>query len=255
MLKDLESLKKVLTRDGRLIRLPDKGKAVFIGDTHGDFDATETVFRFYFKPGYVLIFLGDYVDRGKRSRENIEFLLNKKTEAPGQVYLLTGNHEGYAVLPFYPADFWENISADDKTFFSEACELLPYAAVTENGLIAVHGVPPDIDGLENINNIRPGGNHWQQLTWGDFAEMPGNFLGNYGGRPVYGRDYFTTTMDRLGKKVLIRAHQPHIKPAIFERHCLTLMTSHAYKPERLIAVADLEKPVIETVDELEVFEI
>jgi hypothetical protein len=33
------------------------------------------------------------------------------------------------------------------------------------------------------------------------------------------------------------------------------MTSQAYKPDRTIAIADLEKPLIETVDDLEILEI
>ncbi len=87
-MKKIRSIKDILARDNRLIRLPAKGKAVFVGDTHGDFEATETIFRLYFKPGFRLVFLGDYVDRGAESMTNIEFLLNKKAEAPEQVYLL-----------------------------------------------------------------------------------------------------------------------------------------------------------------------
>ena len=74
-MKFFHHIKAVLARDKRLICLPAKGKAVFVGDTHGDFDATETIFRLFFKPGFVLVFLGDYVDRGQEARENIEFLL------------------------------------------------------------------------------------------------------------------------------------------------------------------------------------
>jgi protein phosphatase len=254
-MENLESVKEILARDNRLIRLPAKGKAVFVGDTHGDFDATETVFRLYFKPGYILVFLGDYVDRGKHSRKNIEFLLKKKAEAPKQVFLLMGNHEAYSVLPFSPADFWESLSPDENKSFSEICQFLSYAAVSENGLIAVHGVLPDVNELKEINNIRSGSEHWQQITWGDFVEMPGDFLGNYRGRPIYGKDYFKRKMNQFRGKVLIRAHQPYIETIIFQKHCLTLMTSHAYKPVRHIAIADLEKPTIKTVDDLEILEI
>lgn len=254
-MEDLESVKEILAQDGRLIRLPALGKAVFVGDTHGDFDATETVFRLYFKRGYTLVFLGDYVDRGRHSRKNIEFLLKKKLEAPKQVFLLMGNHEGYSVLPFYPADFWESLSLEENKFFSEICQFLSFAAVTENGLIAVHGVPPDVNELGEIDDIQSGSEHWQQFTWGDFVEMPGNFLGNYGGRPLYGEDYFKRKMNQFRGKVLIRSHQPYIKTVIFEKHCLTLMTSHAYKPIRHIAIADLERPIIKTVDELKIVEI
>jgi predicted phosphodiesterase len=252
---DEKSLKKTLSRDGRLIRLPAKGKAVFVGDTHGDFEATEKVFHSYFQSGYVLIFLGDYVDRGEYSRKNIEFLLKKKQDAPKQVFLLMGNHESYSLLPFYPADFWESLSLEEEKSFTGICQHLPFAAITENGLIAVHGVLPDVNTAEAIDHIQLVSDPWHQIAWGDFVEMPGEFLGNYRGRPVYGEDYFKRTMSILKRTVLIRAHQPYIKPVIFDKHCLTLITSHAYKPERTIAIADLEKPAIETVGDLEIIEI
>lgn len=254
-MNDYESFKNTLARDSRLIRLPRQGKAVFIGDTHGDFEATEKVFDRYFQPGYVLIFLGDYVDRGDHSRKNIDFLLEKKREAPEQVFLLMGNHEGYSLLPFFPADFWESLSLEEERSFTEVFRYLSFAAVTDNGIIAVHGVPPDVNALDEIDDIELVSEQWHQVTWGDFEEMPGDFLGNYRGRPVYGEDYFKRTMNKLKRTVLIRSHQPYIEPVIFNKFCLTLMTSHAYKPERIIAIADLEKPTIKTVDDLEILEI
>jgi hypothetical protein len=254
-MKNIESIKEILIKDQRLIRLPSKGKAVFVGDTHGDFNATKKIFQLYFKPGYVLVFLGDYVDRGEQSRENIEFLLEKKSEAPGQVFLLAGNHEGHSLSPFGPDDFWESLTPHEYESFSEICKFLSFAVITENGLIGVHGVPPAVNTLEEINSIRSGSKLWHQLTWGDFADMPGDFLGNYWGRPLFGEEYFKHIMNRLGRSILVRAHQPHIKPIIFNNRCLTLITSHAYKPIRLIAIADLEKPLINSVDDLEIVKI
>jgi predicted MPP superfamily phosphohydrolase len=252
---DLPTVKELLIRDGRLIRLPSHGKAVFVGDTHGDFEATEEVFHRYFKPGYILVFLGDYVDRGDQSKENLLFLFKKKREAPQQVFLLMGNHEGYCLLPFQPADFWESLSRKENALLSEIVHLLPFAAVTENGLIAVHGVPPDVAEVAEVNNIPLCSLHWLQLTWGDFAHAPGDFIEEYGGRPTYGEDYFKRTMKQLNKNILIRSHQPQAKPILFDRRCLTLMTSLAYSPLRTIAIADLEKPIIETVDDLEIVDI
>ena len=249
---DEKSLKKTLSRDGRLIRLPAKGKAVFVGDTHGDLEATHTVFQRYFQSGHILVFLGDYVDRGEYSRQNIEFLLEKKQDAPDQVFLLMGNHESYSLLPFYPADFWEGLSLEEEKSFTGIFQLLPFAAMTRNGLLAVHGVPPDVNTVDEIEKIQLVSDQWHQIAWGDFVEMTGDFLGNYRGRPVYGENYFNRTMENLQRTVLLRSHQPYIKPVIFNNRCLTLMTSHAYKPERTVAIADLEKPAIETAGELEI---
>lgn len=252
---DLKAVRKVLAKDMRLIRLPSKGKAVFVGDTHGDLDATESVFREYFKPGYTLVFLGDYVDRGPDSRENIDFLLRKKLESPEQIFLLAGNHEGYCSVPFTPADFWESLASDEYEYFSDVFKCLSFAVVTENGILAVHGVPPDLDKLDKINSIQLCSEHWHQVTWGDFVEIPGKIVSDPNGRPKFGQDFFMRVMGQLGKNVLIRTHQPRISSVIFDKRCLTIMTSYAYAFTRLVAIADLEKPLISTVDDLEVMEI
>jgi hypothetical protein len=133
-MKNSKSIQDILARDKRLIRLPAKGRAVFVGDTHGDFDATETVFRLYFKPGYTLVFLGDYVDRGEESKKNMEFLLEKKAESPDQLFLLAGNHEGYCSVPFSPADFWESLFRKNTNIFRSAVSL---CCGYENGLTSM----------------------------------------------------------------------------------------------------------------------
>ncbi|MEW6052900.1 MAG: metallophosphoesterase family protein [Nitrospirota bacterium] len=254
-MKDPKALQEIFARDDRLIRLPSKGRAVFVGDTHGDLDATETVFKLFFEPGNILIFLGDYVDRGEESRENMEFLLQKKSDAPDRVFLLAGNHEGYCSLPFSPADFWESLSPEEFRYYSSICRFLPFAAVSSNGLLAVHGAPPDVSDAEKINTIQMCSEQWQQLTWGDFMEEQGEFIGSRGGRPVFGEDYFSRTMKQLGARVLIRSHQPQIRPVIFGKRCLTLMTSYYYTFSRHIAIADLEKTYINSVDDLDRTEI
>ncbi|KPK44512.1 MAG: hypothetical protein AMK74_05045 [Nitrospira bacterium SM23_35] len=133
--------------------------------------------------------------------------------------------------------------------------MFSFAAVTRNGLCAVHGATPDLESLEEINTVQLCSEHWLQLMWGDFIEQPGEFLGDRGGRPVYGEDYFMRTMKKLGLQVLIRSHQPNINPVIFHKRCLTLMTSFYYTFERHVAIVDLEKPLITSVDDLEIVEI
>jgi len=254
-MKNLEQVKEIFKQEPKLIRLPTQGKAVFVGDTHGDLEATELILERYFKPDHFLIFLGDYVDRGNYSRENIELLFQKKLEAPERLFLLMGNHEGHPILPFYPADFWEALSFSETEEFKEIFQLLPLVAITENGLIGVHGVPPEVAQLEDINHIQPGDKFWQQVTWGDLVEKPGGFLGYLWGRPVYGQTYFEQVMTKLNRTVLIRSHQPHIEPIIFNKRCLTIITSKAYNHVRHIVIVDLAKPIIKTVSDLEIKEI
>ncbi|PIQ06663.1 MAG: hypothetical protein COW72_01770, partial [Candidatus Nealsonbacteria bacterium CG18_big_fil_WC_8_21_14_2_50_37_10] len=86
-----------------------------------------------------------------------------------------------------------------------------------------------------------------------FSDESGEYLGAdpFTGRPQFGQDYFFKTMDRFGKKVLIRSHQPTSSLFMFDNRCLTIFTSSAYTCERTIAIADLKKE-IKTVKDLEI---
>jgi serine/threonine-protein phosphatase PP1 catalytic subunit len=234
---------KIFEKEPRLIHLPSQGKVVFVGDTHGDLDASQQVILRYLKKPYRIVFLGDYVDRGDRSEENIHYLLCQKREHPGEIFLLAGNHEGFQVKEFYPANFWESLSTKEKEVYGLLFSKFPIVATSQNGVLAVHGGLPDIKSLEEINHIEWGDAHWNRIVWGDFMEADGDVLGDWGGRLQLGRQYFDRMMDRYGKKVLIRSHQPHAHPLMFKKRCITIFTSHAYLPIRTLAIADMEKEI------------
>jgi len=234
---------KVFKSEPRLIQLPSQGKAVFVGDTHGDLEATEQVILRYLKKSYRVVFLGDYVDRGAQSEENIEYLLRLKLENPEALFLLAGNHEGYPVKPHSPANFWDCLSAEGKEAYGFLFSEFPLVATSQNGIIALHGGLPDVRSLEEVNQIEWGDENWDRTVWGDFVEKEGDFLGDWGGRPQLGRGYFERVMDRFQKSVLVRSHQPNALPLMFRKRCITIFTSSAYLPFRTIAITDLEKEV------------
>jgi len=251
----LNEAEKRFASEAKLIQL-GSGKVIFVGDTHGDLEATEKIIHRYLKSRNKLVFLGDYVDRGPASLENINFLLGQKLEHPDSLYLLMGNHEGYAVGSFHPADFWEGLDAELRQRYSEALANLPLAVSTPNGIIALHGALPDVSGLEDINMIKPGSTEWHQITWGDWQERAGKCLGidPSTGRPQFGLGWFQEIMSRLGKNVLIRSHQPDAPPTMYDRRCLTIFTSSAYRhyiSERTIALVDLRRTV-KSVDDIEI---
>jgi len=251
----LNEAEKKFVSESKLIQL-ESGKIIFVGDTHGDLEATEKIIHRYLKPRNKLVFLGDYVDRGPASLDNINFLLGRKIEHPDSLYLLMGNHEGHAVFSFQPADFWEGLDTELRQRYSEVLSKLPLVVSTPNGIIALHGALPDVPGLEDINRIKPRSAEWHQITWGDWQERRGGFLGinPYTGRPQFGRDWFEEIMSRLGKNVLIRSHQPDAPPTMYGRRCLTIFTSSAYKhrvSERTIALVDLDTAV-KTVDDISI---
>ena len=88
-----------------------------------------------------------------------------------------------------------------------------------------------------------GDDQWERIVWGDFVERDGECLGDWGGRPQFGRRYFDRMMDRYQKQVLIRSHQPFAPLFMFQKRCVTIFTSYAYGLERHVAIVDLEKEI------------
>lgn len=249
----LREVEQIFQEEPRLITLPSSGYGVFVGDTHGDLNATETVLERYLNPKEnTLIFLGDYVDRGEKSRENIDLLLETKVRNKDRIYLLMGNHEGYKFGTFSPADFWESLKPEERTAYAMLLAKLPFAASSENGLLGVHGVPPDVGNIGEINSISPGTETWSKMVWGDFLKTDKDYMGEnpLNGRSEFGRKYFERVMDSLGKNVLVRSHQPKAAGIMYDNRCLTIFTSHAYLPKRTVAIADLGKETV-SVDGLE----
>jgi 3',5'-cyclic AMP phosphodiesterase CpdA len=249
----LNEAEKIFAEEANLIQL-ESDKVIFVGDTHGDLEATEKILHKYLKPENKLVFLGDYVDRGPASLDNINFLLQQKIKHHDSLFLLMGNHEGHAVMNFHPADFWERLDVELRQRYGEVLSKLPLAASTPNGIIALHGALPEVSVLEDVERIELGSAEWRQIVWGDWQERDGQNLGIdlYSGRPQFGRGWFEEIMSRLGKNVLIRSHQPNAPSAMYDRRCLTIFTSSAYRyyvSERTIALVDLKREV-KSVDDI-----
>lgn len=86
---------------------PNKSENIYvIGDIHGRFEELSLILKriIPLRKQDKLIFLGDYIDRGLKSREVINKLIELKKEYPNQVITLKGNHEWLmlAALGFEP---------------------------------------------------------------------------------------------------------------------------------------------------------
>jgi len=239
----LEKAERVFEKEGRLIHLPSQGKVVFVGDTHGDLDASQQVIKRYLKKPYRITFLGDYVDRGDHSEDNIQYLLRLKLEHPEQIILLSGNHEGFMVKEFYPSNFWGSLSLGEREEYGLLFSKFPIAISTQNGILALHAALPDLTSLEEMDQVELGNESWDRMVWGDFVENETDFMGDLWGRPQFGAQYFERLMERYQKKVLVRSHQPNAPLTMFNKRCVTIFTSRAYLPVRTIAIADLEREI------------
>ncbi|MDH5783063.1 MAG: metallophosphoesterase [Candidatus Bathyarchaeota archaeon] len=94
---------------GRLVNLMPKGEAVIVGDVHGDLEgllyilkASDFIERVKEGEHCLLVFLGDYGDRGINSPEVYYVVLKLKEAFPKNVVLMRGNHEGQTTFWLTP---------------------------------------------------------------------------------------------------------------------------------------------------------
>lgn len=217
-----------------LVELKNDIRTVFIGDTHGDPEASQKVVKLFPAQNNRLIFLGDYVDRGTDSLGNVEFLFGLREKYPDNVILLMGNHEMYEFYGFYPAQFWESLNESDTKKYSAMFLTLPLA-VSIGNIIALHGGLPDLGSLAEINDIKISAddNQLRDILCSDFKEYSG-----YSFRPAYDQKYFDRVMAKISKQILVRGHDPNAPNYQYGSRLLTIFTTKAYLRSRQVAVLE-----------------
>lgn len=104
-----------------------------IGDIHGELEHLEQLLAKLpdLTPSDTLVFLGDYIDRGPKSREVVERLMRLPKTTPAKVVCLRGNHE----------DAWLRVRREgwDEFVFSASHGILPALRSFENTTEALHG--------------------------------------------------------------------------------------------------------------------
>lgn len=83
------------------MKTDEKGKIFAIGDIHGCYDKLRSLMDHlpYDPERDTLVFLGDYIDRGQRSREVLSYLCDLRSRVRNLI-LLMGNHE-YLMLEYH----------------------------------------------------------------------------------------------------------------------------------------------------------
>lgn len=239
-IKDLLSnAEEVFLKEEQLLEINTK-KAVIVGDTHGDLETTMKIIKNFLEKGDIVIFLGDYVDRGFYQIENINYLLEKKINFPKKLFLLRGNHETPSMNLYY--GFYSTViskySIEIYNHYVRVFSLLPYAAVINNKVFCVHGgLAEDLINLEQIKKIPkgeidPSSSLIIQILWNDPRESIEGFKPSIRGPGIkfFGKNVLKDFLKRNNLKIMVRSHEPLIKgyKLQFNKKLLTIFSCRYY---------------------------
>ncbi|VDM75714.1 unnamed protein product, partial [Strongylus vulgaris] len=131
---------------------------VIFGDVHGQLRDLLRFFTIVGPPPHnKILFLGDYVDRCKKSLEVIMLLLCYRVKYPNLIHLLRGNHECSKMNRLY--GFYEELRRKRNVYmwkkFQEVFNEMPLCAVVSSRLLCMHGgISPDIHNWDSLQSLQ-----------------------------------------------------------------------------------------------------
>jgi hypothetical protein len=173
-------------------------------------------------PYPLLVFLGDYIDRGHHSYDGVlRTVLRLFLAAPEHVVVLRGNHEHYMERngrlqsPVMPAEGIESIAAiaPRELLLSQMrlFDALPSMLIFDKLLFVHAGIPREdtaADKLKNLGALNDADIRLQ-MAWSDPSEADYVPLGlqRQSTRFPFGKMQFRTFMARIGCSMLVRGHE------------------------------------------------
>src|SRR5438477_10191759 len=112
MIEALETsklLSEVKEKMGKPLLEPrEVNRVIFVGDTHTAVDITQTVFDKFYGDSDLVVFLGDYVDRGETGVENLGLITSKFMEDHSKFIMFRGIQESHLTKPYF--SYYEEIT-------------------------------------------------------------------------------------------------------------------------------------------------
>jgi len=251
-------------------QIPDN--LVVIGDLHGDFTSLKKImnkitYEEYLKTeSNILIFLGDYVDRGKYSLEVLLSLCGIKSQFPNNMFMLRGNHEAYHRFPFSAFDFLSDLhkkfGSSAQTLYSNT--IIPFfdslSSICEiNGFgLLVHGGLPIIEDVEffknykfRLSDMKSDEELLEEFLWNDPREFTDRNwqASNRGLGKYFGINITKNWLNHTNTKLIIRGHEPCMGYKFnHENKVLTLFSSKDPYPKFESAYLQISKKQIESLN-------
>ncbi len=224
-----------------VVYFPPKGKAIFVGDTHGDSKSTLAILkqtnfekRIKEKSDLKIVFLGDYADRGEADVENLFLIMSLKKKYPSNIVLLRGNHEDWQVYPHtLPGSLEKDYGKEEGRKLYQNClslfEKMPNILVCGNGLVAVHGGIPNQD-IKDLFDLKGNDKFFEQIRWNDPINLDiDRSLGNRGSYEFskFGKIAFEKFMKAVSGSIMVRGHQviERRQSLIFNNRLLTIFST------------------------------
>ena len=172
-------------------------------------------------PDVKLVFLGDYIDRGRYGLDGIlRTALQLLVAIPDHVFVLRGNHETFVKTPLgvrsgvFPAEAIASIGAYVPPEMLDAYRILfdamPTMLLCERTMIVHGGIPRDdsIARYRDLSTLDDPAYRFEML-WSDpvLAEAVPLELQRETGRFSFGHRQFRTFMERTGFEVMVRGHE------------------------------------------------
>jgi diadenosine tetraphosphatase ApaH/serine/threonine PP2A family protein phosphatase len=250
--------------------IPDN--LVVVGDLHGDFTSLKKIMN---KINYIeylraesnlLIFLGDYVDRGKYSLEVLLYLCRIKSLFPNNMFMLRGNHEAHHRFPFsafdFPMDLQNKFGGSAQTLYLNT--IVPFfdslSGICEiNGFsLLVHGGLPIIDEMEffrnykfRLSDMKSEEGLLEEILWNDPREFTDRnwHVSNRGLGKYFGINITKNWLNHTNTKLIIRGHEPCMGYKFnHDNKVMTLFSSKEPYPKFESAYLEISKKQMEALN-------
>jgi len=226
--KSVEINISIQGRGGNLVERSRDLPLLVLGDLHGETDSLDLILDRFREVEKVILFLGDYVDRGKDSLGLLSVLFELQARNPEGVILLRGNHEDWRMNLRYgfARELQQKGGEDLYPFLLKWYESLPLVARIGE-VLALHGgipfpIPENLEELRNIQFPEEGAMH---ILWSDPEDDI--YCPRGAGTRSFNDRELEEFLELVGCELMLRGHQycPEEGYKINFGKCITLFSA------------------------------